>query len=120
VRSYDDLRLRPPSGPARRRYAYDYDFAFRRTLQDPEPSLGWIPGTWIAGAPMFGWGWWGAPWGTPPYGVPASHLRRARGPRRPDPRESPYYGRAADRAIRQWARRRGYDTDIVLRPRRPR
>lgn len=35
--------------------------------------------------------------------------------RRP-PEESPTYGRGGDEAVRQWARRRGYDTEFEIRP----
>ena len=36
------------------------------------------------------------------------------------PRESPLYGRGGDRAVREWARRRGYDVEHTIRPRLPR
>jgi hypothetical protein len=38
------------------------------------------------------------------------------GPRTP-PRQSPLYGRGGDRALRQWARERGYDVDYTIQPR---
>ena len=37
-------------------------------------------------------------------------------PRTP-PRQSPLYGRGGDRALRQWARSRGYDVEHTIRPR---
>jgi hypothetical protein len=33
------------------------------------------------------------------------------------PRESPLYGRGGDRAVREWARSRGYDVEQTIRPR---
>ena len=36
------------------------------------------------------------------------------------PRQSPLYGRGGDRALREWARRRGYDVEHTIRPRLPR
>lgn len=33
------------------------------------------------------------------------------------PRESPLYGRGGDRALREWARSRGYDVEHTIRPR---
>ena len=41
------------------------------------------------------------------------------GPRegRVPPRQSPLYGRGGDRAVREWARSRGYDIDHTIQPR---
>lgn len=36
------------------------------------------------------------------------------------PRQSPLYGRGGDRAVREWAQRRGYDVEHTIRPRLPR
>ena len=36
------------------------------------------------------------------------------------PRQSPLYGRGGDRALREWARQRGYDVEHTIRPRLPR
>lgn len=36
------------------------------------------------------------------------------------PRQSPLYGRGGDRAVREWARQRGYDVEHTIRPRLPR
>lgn len=36
------------------------------------------------------------------------------------PRQSPLYGRGGDRAVREWARSRGYDVEHTIRPRLPR
>jgi hypothetical protein len=36
------------------------------------------------------------------------------------PRQSPLYGRGGDRALREWARSRGYDVEHTIRPRLPR
>jgi hypothetical protein len=33
------------------------------------------------------------------------------------PRQSPLYGRGGDRAVREWARERGYDVDYTIQPR---
>lgn len=40
-----------------------------------------------------------------------------RGLDRVPPRQSPTYGRGGDRALRQWARERGYDVERTIRPR---
>jgi hypothetical protein len=36
------------------------------------------------------------------------------------PRQSPLYGRGGDRALREWARQRGYDVEHTIQPRLPR
>jgi hypothetical protein len=36
------------------------------------------------------------------------------------PRQSPLYGQGGDRALREWARQRGYDVEHTIRPRLPR
>jgi hypothetical protein len=33
------------------------------------------------------------------------------------PRQSPLYGRGGDRAVREWARQRGYDVEHIIQPR---
>lgn len=44
---------------------------------------------------------------------------RGHGPRegRVPPRQSPLYGRGGDRAVREWARSRGYDVEFTIQPR---
>jgi hypothetical protein len=39
------------------------------------------------------------------------------GEQRMPPRQSPLYGRGGDRAVREWARSRGYDVDYTIQPR---
>lgn len=38
-------------------------------------------------------------------------------PQRVPPRQSPLYGRGGDRAVREWARGRGYDVEYTIQPR---
>jgi hypothetical protein len=83
-----------------------------------------FPGT--AGYPGARWGWGPIGWAgmmpgaeiwpyadVPGYGFDGSY----RTPRLP-PEESPTYGRGADRALRRWAGRYGYDLAYAIRPRR--
>ncbi|MEX2570104.1 MAG: hypothetical protein WD737_02295 [Gemmatimonadota bacterium] len=103
--------------------AYDYDLAYRRGGRrrqpvPPESLAGWYPGAYMAEAPMYGWGWWGGALGWPPYSVArydSDHRRRRPRP----PRESPMFGRAADRQVREWAERHGYDLEMSIRPEDP-
>jgi hypothetical protein len=65
-----------------------------------------------------GWAGWGPgleywPYAPgPAYGFGGEY----RPPRRP-PERSPSYGRAADREVRRWAERRGYDAGYRIPPR---
>jgi hypothetical protein len=51
------------------------------------------------------------------YGPARGYDREQRGVA---PRQSPLYGRGGDRALREWARQRGYDVEHTIRPRLPR
>lgn len=75
----------------------------------PLGMLGWNPALgWIGGDPAMGW-YPGAFVPPPPPARPE--------PRRVAPRESPEYGMGGDRALRNWARRYGYDFEYTIRPR---
>jgi hypothetical protein len=51
------------------------------------------------------------------FGPPRGYDAQQRGV---PPRQSPLYGRGGDRALREWARQRGYDVEHIIRPRLPR
>lgn len=80
------------------------------------PLAGWYPGAFWGGAPLYGWGAWGAP--AAPF-VPVGYGAYDRAYARRRPQESATYGRGGDRAVREWARARGYDAGYAIRPRRP-
>lgn len=83
------------------------------------PPYAYLPGGWD---PTLGWGGWAQP-------VPYAGWMQGAGmgwgeddpdPRPAPPRESGTYGRGGDRALRNWARRYGYDVEYEIRPRRRR
>lgn len=95
------------------RYDNRYDSFARR----PNPMAGaWYPGAFWGGAPVFGWGGWDVGW--PPYlpYMAYGDPYQVYPPRRP-PEASPAYGRGGDRAVREWAARRGYDASYPIQPR---
>jgi hypothetical protein len=112
----------------RRRYdrGYDIDTRGRRgTRYGADFGRYGTPFPGDAGYPSARWGWgqigwmgWGPgmeawPYASVPgYGFDGSY----RTPRR-RPEESPTYGQDADRAVRRWARRYGYDEGYEIRPR---
>ncbi|MDQ3607133.1 MAG: hypothetical protein M3418_13220 [Gemmatimonadota bacterium] len=94
---------------------YD-NFRDRRWHMMPQlPLGGWYPGTFWGAATYPGWDEWG--WMPAPY-VPIGYGAYDYGytPRR-RPEESPTYGRGADRAVRRWAQRYGYDIEYGIQPR---
>lgn len=126
---------RPPRG----RYGGDYDRGWRQEVAyGRAPGLaGPGPFTPFGWDPMMRWGGWNPAFGFVPYmdtpapwayGLPGdarydheyfrgrTAVGYDRGYRVP-PRESPMYGRGGDRAVREWARSRGYDVEHTIRPR---
>lgn len=121
------------SGPGRgRREEYDRGWreavAYGRAPGLPGPA----PFTPFGWDPMMRWGGWDPALGFVPYmdtperwayGVAGGRgydrgLRGYDREQRPvPPRESPMYGRGGDRALREWARSRGYDVEHTIRPR---
>lgn len=94
------------------RYDDRYDSFARRT--PPMMPGGWYPGAFWGGAPMFGWGGWDV--GFPPYLPPMGYGPYRDHTPRHRPESSPAYGAGGDRAIREWAARRGYDAGYAIRP----
>lgn len=104
------------------RYGYDYGrygaeygrygTPFPGAAGYPSARWGWSPIGWMGWGP--GMEFW--PYaGLPAYGWNGSY----RPPHRP-PEESPFYGRRADRALRRWAARYGYDLEYSIEPRQRR
>ena len=134
-------------GPARGRRE-EYDRGWREEVAyGREPGLpGPGPFTPFGWDPMMRWGGWDPALGFVPYmdtpgrwaygladdgrydheyyrGRTAARYDRGfrgydREQRPVPPRESPLYGRGGDRALREWARSRGYDVEHTIRPRR--
>lgn len=107
---------------------WEDSMAYGRTPGLPGPGS-FAPFGWD---PMMRWGGWDPALGFVPYmdtperwayGLPQDarydheYYRGYDRDRPVPPRESPTYGRGGDRALRAWARSRGYDVEDTIRPR---
>lgn len=120
-------RQRRYASGGRRGYGYDYEFGDRsRDLRygndygrygTPFPGAAGYPGARWGWGPI-GWMGWGPGMEYWPYaGLPAYDMDGRYQPPRRRPEQSPTYGRRADRELRNWARRYGYEMEYRIEPR---
>lgn len=95
---------------------YNYEYRYERGLV-PAPWGGFYPPTYWGGGPIYGLAG-GGPAPFWPYFAEGRYAGDYYPAPRQSPERSPTYGRGGDRALQRWARRRGYDVDYTIRPRR--